>query len=72
MGNKHQIHQDRDDHIGHNESKNSKYYKVFLDRRGGDRYLIGITDDYIVKFVCQPYNVCAYDTSAPEYQTFIN
>ena len=48
MVNEYESHQDRD---GHNESRNSKYYKVFLDRKGGDRHLIGITDDYTVKVV---------------------
>ena len=70
MVNTHEIHQDQDGHVGDNQSRNSKHYKVFLDRRGGDRYLTWITDDYSVTLVCQTYIAYTY-ASAPEYQTFI-
>ena len=50
------------------EDRNLKYHNIFLDRRG-EKLLVGITDDYIVQFICRTCVVRVIDSHDSEYDS---
>ena len=51
------------------QSRNDTLDELYVDKRGGERNLIGVTQDYIVKLKCSTYTACAFDATNSEYHS---